>query len=208
MDKRIEYAYRAFLLVLLPFILGAFILPHSQYMQGTMLQAPGQSGSGVQTYAFMHTDEDAVIQQKISSLFPLAGYLDFPPFVYHSNASVCFEDTGSFLIFPDNSTAIPDYGWLVGLNGNTVLPLQPYSVACAPIIIGKTNSYKWNLDLRGVDAENQSNATFVPQASAYTRLNMDYGVLQGAILIPVAFLLIWYPAAGIIRKIKEGLIAQ
>ncbi|VVC02066.1 Uncharacterised protein [uncultured archaeon] len=208
MDKRVEYACRAFLLVLLPFLLGAFALPHVHYMQGTALQAPGQAGNGVQTYAFVHSSEDSIIQQKISSLFPLAGYLDFPPFVYHSNASVCFEDTGSYLVFPDKSTSIPSYDWTILLNGGTVLPLEPYSVACAPIALGQTNSYKWGLNLKSVEATNQSNAAFVPQTSAYTRLTMDYGILQGVVMIPVAFLLVWYPAAGIIRKIKEGLLAQ
>ena len=208
MDKNIELGYRAFLLVLLPFIVGAYLLPHTQYVQGTALSAPVQAGFGVQTYAFARNNESDVIQQKISGVFPLAGYLNFPPFVYQSHASVCFEDDGSYLQFPDNTTAEPQYYWTISLNGNTTLALQPYTTTCSPIVIGNTNSYKWNLNLESVQAENQTNATFVPETSAYTRLTVNYGILQGAVMVPVAFLFIWYPAAGIIRKIREGLIAQ
>ena len=50
--------------------------------------------------------------------------------------------------------------------------------------------------------------TFVPQTATYPRMEMDYGLLQGLVFIPVAYLFIWYPAAGIIRKIREGLHAQ
>ena len=209
-DRRILYALRLFLLVLLPFLLGAFVLPHTQYVQGRELQAPDSTGgSGVQTYAFVHSDESSIIQQKISGLFPLAGYLDFQPFVYHNDPSICFEDTGSYLLFQDGSTAVPDYEWVVDFNGATHLAVPPFSANCTPIVIGKQDIYKWNLVIRSVDAEQASgNVTFVPQTSAYTRLTMDYGILQGVILIPVAFLLVWYPSAGIIRKIKSGLSEQ
>ena len=204
---------RLFILLVLPFILGAYLLPHTQYMTGQDLGAPGASSGNTTlstTYAFMHTEEETAIQQKISTIFPLASYLDFQPFIYHKDPAICFSDQGSFLKYSDGAISPLDYNWTVLMPQQPPITVRPYSTSCAPIVIGAQSSYRWNLKIGDVGTipPNATNATFVPQTTAYTRLTMDYGVLQGFVLIPVAFLFIWYPLAGIKKKIEKGLMEQ
>ena len=203
---------RLIILVVLPFVLGYYLLPHSQYMIGQDLGAPGASGnnSTSSTYLFMHTEEETAIQQKISTIFPLAGYLDFQPFIYHKDPQICFSDSGSYLQFSDGSVSSPQYNWTVVMPQRPPITVQPYSTSCDPIVIGQQSSYRWNIQVGdvGVVPANVTNATFVPQTSAYTRLTMDYGVLQGLVMIPVAFLLVWYPLVGIRKKVEKGLMEQ
>ena len=59
-----------------------------------------------------------------------------------------------------------------------------------------------------VDSNVSGVATFVPQTTAYTSMTMDYGILQGLAMIPVAYLLVWYPLAGIKKKILDGIWEQ
>jgi hypothetical protein len=211
MDKRLIYAMRIAVLVLLPFLVGALLLPHSQPMTGQELRAPNETASGglnSVTYAFVHDSGSAQVSQRISSIFPLAEYLDFPPFVSHANPEICFEDSGSYVILPDNSTTVPDYQWHVLFNNATTLGVGPYSLNCTPIALGKEYAYSWKLQVNRIDSNVSGVATFVPKTDAYTRMTMDYGMLQGLAMIPVAFLLVWYPAAGIKKKILDGFEAQ
>ena len=209
-DKKLTYTLRIILLVLLPFLAGAFFIPHTQSLVGQELSAPTQSASGLNsvTYAFVHDNSNAPVSKRISSIFPLADYLDFPPFVSHTDSAICFKDNGSYVILPDNSTTVPVFQWHVLFNNATSLAVDSYSSNCTPIIVGKQYEYSWTLQVNRVNSNVSGIATFVPQTNAYTTLTMDYGILQGLVLIPVAFLLIWYPAAGIRKKILEGFEAQ
>jgi len=209
-DKRPTYALRIAVLVLLPFLVGAFLLPHTQPLTGQELRAPNETASGLNsiTYAFVHDASNAAVSRRISSIFPLAEYLDFPPFASHTNPAICFEDKGSYVMLPDNSTAVPSFQWHVLFNNATTLAVNPNSLNCTPIALGKEYEYSWTLQVGSVDSNVSGIATFVPQTDAYTTITVDYGMLQGLVMIPVAYLLIWYPAAGIRKKILEGFEAQ
>ena len=199
------------LLVLLPFILGAYVLPHTQYLAGQELNTPSDAQGGAPqavTYAFVHNGADAFVANKINALFPLAEYLDFPPFVNHGSPYICFADNGSSLILPDNSTTVPVYNWDVLFNNRTSLAVQPFSMNCTPIALGGQYSYEWKLNLINVNSNMSGTAAFVPQTSTRTRMIMDYGILQGLALIPVFYLLVVYPIVGLKRKIIEGIEAQ
>lgn len=208
-DKRAAYALRVAILVLLPFLAGAVVIPHTQPMTGQELRAPNESASGLDavTYAFVHGTTNAQVA-RISSLFPLAEYMDFPPFVSQRNPTICFADNGSYVILPDNATTVPDFQWHVLFNNATTLGVGPYSLNCTPIVLGKEYSYSWTLQVNKVDSNVSGVATFVPQTTAYTSMTMDYGILQGLAMIPVAYLLVWYPLAGIKKKILDGIWEQ
>ena len=209
--KHISYALRFALLVLLPFMLGAYVLPHTQYLAGQALNTPSDAQGGASssvTYAFVHNGTDAFVTNKINTIFPLAEYLDFPPFVNHGSPSICFADNGSYLVLSDNSTTVPAYGWSVLFNSQPSITVQPFSVNCTPIVLGNQYSYSWRLNLIDANTNVSGAATFVPQTSTRTRMAMDYGILQGLALIPVFYLLVVYPIVGLKRKILEGIDAQ
>ena len=54
----------------------------------------------------------------------------------------------------------------------------------------------------------KGNVVFDPETATYPREVMDYGFLQGLVMIPVFYLFIFYPAAGIWKKIHKGLLEQ
>ncbi|MCX6769497.1 MAG: hypothetical protein NT051_02335, partial [Candidatus Micrarchaeota archaeon] len=153
-------------------------------------------------------NENSFMANRINSVFPLAGYLDFPPFVNHGATAVCFADNGSYLILPNNSTIVPNFNWAVAFNNQTSLHVPPSSVSCAPIALGSQYSYEWKLNLIDVDTNVSGVATFVPRTATYTRMTMDFGILQGLVMIPVFYLLVVYPFVGLKRKILEGIEAQ
>jgi hypothetical protein len=212
MDRKyVSYALRFALLVLLPFMLGAYVLPHTQYLQGQGLSTPSNAQGGAPqdvTYAFVHNNADSFVANKINTLFPLAEYLDFPPFVNHGSPSICFADNGSYLILPDNSTTVPTYTWNVLFNNQTSISVLPFSTSCTPISLGKEYSYAWKLNIVNINSNLTGTAAFAPQTSTFTRMAMDYGILQGLVLIPVFYLLVVYPVVGLKRKILEGIEAQ
>ena len=212
MDRKlIIYALRFILLVLAPFMLGALVLPHTQYLSGQELSTPNDAQDGAPqavTYAFVHNGADSFVANKINTLFPLAEYLDFPPFVNHGSPAICFADNGSYLVLPDNSSIVPKYQWSVLFNNQTNLTVGPFSTSCTPIVLGKEYSYEWKLNLLNVNSNMTGTASFVPQTATYTRMVMDYGILQGLVLIPVFYLIVVYPAVGLKRKILEGIEAQ
>ncbi|MFA5930082.1 MAG: hypothetical protein WC861_04320 [Candidatus Micrarchaeia archaeon] len=214
MDRKfISYALRFALLVLLPFMLGALVLPHTQYIVGQELNTPNDAQGGsprAVTYAFVHNGADSFVTNKINSLFPLAEYLDFPPFVNHGSPTICFADNGSTVILPDNSTTTPNYRWDVVFNNQTSVGVRPFSTNCTQIVLGGQYSYEWKLSQIQISSDSNISGTitFVPQTSTYTRMVMDYGILQGLVLVPVFYLLIVYPVVGLKRKILEGIEAQ
>jgi len=209
MDTHISHALRIFVLVLFPFIFGFWIVPHTAYMDGVLLSSPNENKSistqGV-SYSFVHSS-GYMVPQTVNAIFPLAEYLDFYPFVSHSYPLLCFEDNGSFFILPNGSETTPNLVWDVALN-NATFQVTPGSPVCAISKQGQVNNYEWHASI-GADLGNTSgNITFVPKTVTYPRLMMEYGLLQGIIMIPVAYLLVFYPAAGILRKIRDGLGAQ
>lgn len=205
------YAMRIFLLILLPFLLGAFVLPHTQAMDGQLLKSPNEAISGEEiSYSFTHSGNDITVPQKVNAIFPLADYLNFPPLVNHYQPELCFEDNDSFLVLPDGSKFDPEFAWLVNFNNRTELVVAPDGVNCTPAASDGPNDYRWyaQMVLPLNDSRFKGNLTFVPQTRTYPRIIMDYGLLQGLVLIPVAFLFVWYPAAGIWKKLHKGMHEQ
>jgi hypothetical protein len=207
----LSYAGRFLLLLILPFVLGAWVFPHTQSMDGQMLRSPHESVSGVEvSYSFTHSGMDITVPQRVNAIFPLADYLSFPPLVMHSQPMLCFQDNDSYLIFQDGGKLDPDFIWLVDFNNKTQLVVPPYGTNCTPADTGGQNAYKWyaKIVIPTNDPRFKGNVTFVPQTLTYPRIIMDFGLLQGLIMIPVCYLFIWYPAAGIWKKLHKGFLEQ
>jgi hypothetical protein len=205
------YAARFFLLIMLPFALGAFILPHTQPVDGQMLNSPSEAVNGADiSYSFRHSGNDIMVPQKVNAVFPLADYLSFPPLVNHYQPELCFEDNDSFLILGDGSKFDPEFAWIVNFNNRTDLIVTPDGVNCTQASTDGPNDYRWyaQMALPLNDSRFKGNLTFVPQTMTYPRIIMDYGLLQGLVLIPVSFLFVWYPAAGIWKKLHRGILEQ
>jgi hypothetical protein len=211
-DLTHRHVLRSCILVLLPFIFGFWVLPHTTYANGQLLAAPNQNqtGSSTVTYTFMQSSSSSPVPQSVNAIFPLANYLDFPPFVSHSDPLICFEDQGSYVIMPDGRNFTPAFDWDVQFGNSTMLDVPANSANCTRTVAGQDNSYRWyaKLDINLGDQNLTSNLTFVPKTTTYPRFAMDYGLLQGLVMIPVCYLFIWYPAAGIWKKIHHGLGEQ
>ncbi len=205
-----NFILRAILLIFIPFILGAAIFPHMQEMDGQLLSSPQESSNAdVIVYSFTHPSSDMMVPQKVNAIFPLADYLDFPPLISHSSTQLCFQDNDSYLVLSDGTKYDPEFTWTVDLN-NMTLTVAPDSINCTPIDFNKSNDYKWyvNMALPLKDPRFTGNLTFVPETMTYPMITMNYGLLQGLIMIPVCYLFIWYPAAGIWKKLHKGLLEQ
>ncbi|VVB56887.1 Uncharacterised protein [uncultured archaeon] len=212
-DERIRYAWRVFLLVLLPFALGLWVLPHTQGMDGAAIGAPVSDASrgadGSVSYHFTHSQLEGGAQQ-LGALFPLANYADFPPLVSHGQWQLCFKDNGSRFLLADGSDVPAEIEWNISVQGQGQVLVQANSVNCTGVEPGQATIYQWSAKLGPAIAREGLNGTitFEPQTSTYPRATMDWGLLQGLVMIPVFYLLIWYPAGGIWRKIREGLLSQ
>jgi hypothetical protein len=210
-DRRFAIASRIFLLLVFPFILGALVLPHTQYIDGTQLTAPSEnqsSSAGMLSYSFNHSED--TIGPALNALFPLANYLDFPPFVSQNRVQMCFADSGSGIILPNGTRLEPPFQWVIGINGRSEVRLDSNSVACSDINGNGKNSFSWNANISAGLSEKDLNSTLVfdPQTSTYPRHLIDYGLLQGLVMMPLFYLLVWYPAFGIWKKIRHGMQEQ
>ena len=207
-----KIALRLFLLVLLPFMLGAVVMPHTHDIQGVSLNAPSDSmnGQGNVSYAFNQSQEMAQATASLSAIFPLANYLDSPPLISHGNLRACFEDTGSVLTLSNGTQLSPNFEWAIHLSDGRVVMLRANSSKCISIAQGNGETYAWTATVpTGLDSvDKNSTLTFMPQTNSYQLETMDYGLLQGLALIPVFYLFIWYPLAGIWRKLMHGMLEQ
>lgn len=205
------YVARAFILLLIPFMLGALVLPHTQVVNGTLLGSPQESELGDQiSYSFNHTGSDIAVASNVNAIFPLANYLDFQPFVSHGSPELCFQDNDSYLVLTDGSKFQPDFFWIVDFNNETELIVHPDGTNCTSVLTGQDNNYKWfaSMAIPNNDSRFQGNITFVPVTLTYPRAMVNYGLLQGLVMIPVCYLFLWYPSAGIWKKLHKGLLEQ
>ncbi len=208
-----SYALRICLLILLPFALGMWIMPHTQQIDGLPIDAPAsnavQGPEGLVSYNFQHNQLVGPASQ-LGTLFPLANYADFPPLVSHDKWELCFRDNGSRFLMPDNSSVPARIKWNVTMQGKGNVLVEYNSLNCTPVQAGTPTTYQWSAKLGPAIAQERLNGTitFDPQTSTFPRATMDWGLLQGIAMIPVFYLLVFYPAAGIWRKIREGLLAQ
>lgn len=211
-DLRFLLAARFALLVALPFLLGLYVLPHTAHMDGQLLGTPEvqQNASGVLSYSFASADNDATLEQSVGSIFPLSNYLDFPPLVSHDRMQLCFRDNGSSIDLPNGTRIIPDLAWEIHVNNDPPILLNASSQACTDITNRGPIYYAWTARIN-TEIDRQSlngSIAFNPETLTYPRLEMDYGLLQGIAMIPVFYLLVWYPAIGIWKKLHEGMLSQ
>jgi len=208
-----KHVARFAILMLLPFLTGFWLIPHTTYMAGQMLDAPNANQSGGSPslyYTFTHSSSDMALPQRVNAVFPLADYLDFPPFVSHRDPLICFQDTGSYVILPNGTSVSPDFDWDVYFGNSTILDVPKNSMNCTATKTGQNTTYAWHakLDINLSGQNLSNNITFVPKTTTYPEFVMDYGLLQGLVMIPVCYLFIWYPAAGIWKKLHKGLGEQ
>ncbi len=207
-----NYAARAFLLIIFPFIIGAYFLPHTQYMDGQVLDSPQElRNSDELAYSFSSAAEEMSVPSKVNAIFPLADYLNFEPLVSHGQTELCYQDNDSYLVLGDGSLFDPEFSWLVEMDNNrTSLTVEPEGTNCTAVEDWNSTRYKWyaRMELPTDDPRFRGNVTFVPQTRTYPRVPMDFGLLQGLVMIPVAYLFVWYPAAGIWKKVHKGILEQ
>ncbi len=209
------YVIRFLILVMLPFLLGFWVLPHVQAMDSSSTGSAAASG-GMQvdatTLNFVQTNEaEPAGTQTVAALFPLANYVDFAPFVSHTNLQQCFQDSGSRFTFPDGSFVSPSIVWNVTLTNLTLVSLPANSNVCLDAVRGEVIPSNWSTDYGQASRSlglSRTPFTFTPQTRVYMHVTMDYGLLQGLTFIPVFYLLIWYPLVGIWKKLHKGLLEQ
>lgn len=210
---RKEHIARVFLLLVLPFIIGSAFMPHTEALRGESLTRP----SGIQTsylqteeYEFSHVYSITQAPQQMSSLFPLANYLHFEPAVSYNDLQLCFQDTGSTLTYPDGTVKDPQLAWNVSLNDVSAVYVPSGSVNCTPAKANISYAFTWNAEfpMDSLGNANLAQLAFSPSVVVYTKVIMDYGILQGLACIPAFYLFVFYPAAGILKKIRHGLMEQ
>jgi hypothetical protein len=199
--------------VVLPFLLGAVVFQHTEEVQGTPLQTPAEIPSGyLQAATYAVTHESALTQNpsQIASVFPLANYLDFAPLVSYGSTRLCFQDLGSYVTYPNGTNSTPAFEWEVIVNNASVVFVQPSSTHCMSTSANGQYSFAWNAEFptEQFGAENLSAIGFTPRIVIYPDVAVDYGILQGLVFIPAFFLFIFYPLAGIWKKIRSGFLEQ
>ena len=127
-------ALRVFFLLLLPFFLGFYALPHSQAATGQFV--PSFSGNrsslaGALSFNYTHAQEAQTQFAQIASVFPLANYLNFYPLVSHKVTAVCFQDAGSRIELANGTVIYPDFYWEVSKPSFPPVIVQANSTACA-----------------------------------------------------------------------------
>ncbi len=189
-------------LVLLPFIYG-FMLPHSQVVTSEGLASPTLANNG--SLDFRSVQGEVGVPDSVNSIFPLAKYFSFWPLVSFNDAQMCFEDNGSYVSYKNGTLLPASLEWSVNLNGEN-LTVNPYSENCTAVEIGHAYNYTWVGKLYFLIEKNASlsDVEVVPATNTFHRFEYDYGILQGMVLIPVVYLVFWYPLFGIIRKIEKG----
>lgn len=212
-DSRAAYGIRIFVLLVLPFLLGAVVFQHTEDFQGTPLQTPAEiPASYLQAATYQFTHESALTQNpsQVASVFPLANYLDYTPLVSYGATRLCFQDLGSYVTYSNGTNATPDFEWAVEVNNSSVVSVLPDSTHCMLTTANGQYSFKWNAEFPTAQfgTENLSTISFNPKIVIYPLVTVDYGILQGLVFIPAFYLFIFYPAAGIWKKVRSGFLAQ
>jgi hypothetical protein len=197
-NKALKFA----VLVLLPLAYG-FMLQHTQTVTSGSLATPTLSSNN--SLDFQSVQGEVGVPDSVNAIFPLAKYFSFWPLVSFRNAQMCFEDNGSYVSYLNGTRLPASIEWSVDLNGQNVTVL-PYSENCTPVEIGGTYNYTWVGDLYFLINQNSSlsDVRVFPVTRTYHSFEYDYGLLQGLVLVPVLYLVFWYPLFGIIRKIEKG----
>jgi hypothetical protein len=204
---------RLFVLVMVPFFLGAFVVPHTELLRGEPLSRPSTIPTSflqIESYEFTHVYSVTQSPTAVNSIFPFSNYLRSYPAVSYGALQLCFQDNGSYLAYPNGTTVAPALSWNVALNNDSLLHV-PYGEAnCAEVSMNEAYSLTWDAAFPpgALGDANLSQVEFIPQVIVYPAMVMDYGILQGMVFIPAFYLFVFYPSAGIIRKIRDGMMEQ
>ncbi len=195
-------AFKLLILLALPFVYG-FMLPHTQAVTSEGLNSPTLSSNG--SLDFKSVQGEVGVPDSVNSIFPLAKYFSFWPLVSFNDAQMCFEDNGSYVSYANGTRLPASIVWTVDLNGNNITVL-PYSENCTAVPFGHSYTYKWVGQVYFLIPSNDSlsQVQVAPITNTYHTFQYDYGILQGLVLIPVIYLVFWYPLFGIWRKIDKG----
>jgi hypothetical protein len=212
---RIQKAHlvRIAVLILLPFLIGAVLMPHTTELRGDPLVRPTEIGTGylqTEAYEFTHVYNIEQGPTQVGSVFPLANYLSAYPLVSYGHMDLCIQDNGSYITYANGTSTVPAFTWNIHINNESTLAVGPYSVNCTLATVRHPYDFTWVADFPTDLAgdQNLSSIHFTPLITVYPSVVMDYGILQGLVFIPAFYLFIFYPAAGIWKKVHEGLLAQ
>ncbi|MGV8085714.1 MAG: hypothetical protein ACP5N9_05680 [Candidatus Bilamarchaeum sp.] len=209
--EKLQVIARIVLLLLIPFFVGALLIHHQEKVTSQIIPTQQESATSANVdrlrYNFTQDDADN-LPSKIDTLFPLANYLDFWPFISHKDLKVCFMDNGSYL--SNRGTVVkPNFNWTVVLNNNDTINVPSNSFGCKEINFDQKFSYRWNAEIPiNLTQNNVDTFEFTPKTSTYMEWTVDYGTIQGLAFIPASYLFIWYPIIGIFRKVKNGTMEQ
>jgi len=137
---------------------------------------------------FSYSGSDAVSSgSALNSVFPLAAFVHFPPFVMADRVQLCFAGNNSRVLY-DNSTSAPaNLSWSVKMDDGTVLPILEGLAACTDVKSGQVHA-EWTAQLQTplVPADASHVVSYSNDRLTYLEVVMDYGILQG--LVDLAFL--------------------
>jgi hypothetical protein len=200
-NPKVSIAIRLVLLVLLPFVLGCFVFPHEYYAEGV---AVGAAGQGMQTYTFSSQSHEILMEKSMGSVFPLYKYIDYAPFVTRDMVEICAANV-SDLALPNGTLLKPEMEWSIG--GSEGIENRNGAVFCADV---PAESQLQPQGQGGANATNMTSGSTIAvslASNAHPRYEVEYGVLQGLVLVPVFYLLVFYPATEIWKKLHRGMHA-
>ncbi|MBI5046504.1 hypothetical protein HZC07_02110 [Candidatus Micrarchaeota archaeon] len=206
----LKLLFRIFILLLLPFIVGTYLLPHTEIVSGNQLPSPSNKSDVVNgNYAF--SPDGLHFPSRVNTIFPLANYLNFEPFVTHPGVRLCFQDQGSSLNYSNGTVYDPTINWLILLN-NRSLVVNSNGANCTSFDSIQQINYTWQakLSLKSTNLSDLNSRLlfFSLKTTTYPEWEVDYGVLQGLSLISATYLFVYYPLFGIWKKIEKGLKEQ
>ena len=127
----IEKIFRLFLLIILPFLLGFWLIPHQHIINGESLSSPSEPQSNFShtllQYSYGQNLSESAHFQQMGAIFPFAQYLNFYPLVQNLDPKVCFEDKGSTITYPNGIEVPVNFNWKINFNNAKNISLSTRS---------------------------------------------------------------------------------
>jgi len=200
-NRGASIAVRLALLVAVPFVLGCFVFPHEYYADGAAI---GDASQGMQAYLFSADSHNLLMEKSMGSVFPLYKYFDYAPLVSRDMVEFCVGN-GSALALPGGARLAPEQEWSLGESEGQ--KNRGGMATCADV---PASSQAWLHPQGGAGGSSiapEGSMVLNSASKVYPRYEVEYGVLQGLVMVPVFYLLIYYPATEIWRKLRHGMHA-
>jgi len=194
--KLLSLAIRLMLLLVIPFVLGCFVFPHEFYAAGV---PTGPQGPGMQAYSFSADSHRMLMEQSMGSVFPLYKYIDYVPFASKDMIEICVAGNGSEIALQNGMRLKPEQEWEIGNDG---IGNSAGALACADVPATAESGL-----VRGGPGASNTTITLTFASKMFPRYEVEYGILQGLVMIPVFYLLVYYPATEIWKKLHRGMHA-